>query len=342
VTDHPLWQLILMRWRVFAREPGTLFWAYGFPLLLAVVLGYAFRNQKPEPVVAAVESGADAERVAGALRSRGMIASVLPADEARRQLWAGKVAIVIAPESPRVYRFDETRPDSRIARALVDDALQRADGRVDPTQTHDVLTSEPGTRYIDFLIPGLIGFGLMSSGLWGVGFVLVEMRTRKLIKRMVATPMKRWHFLASFVLVRATFLLAELPILIGFAHSAFKVPINGSIALLIALALLGSLVFAGLGLLVATRTENVQTAGGLINLISMPMALGSGVFFSSQRFGTLFQPLLKALPLTALNDSMRSVMIDGAGFAQVARPCLVLAAWGVLAFAVALRIFRWR
>ena len=261
-------------------------------------------------------------------------------------LRAGKVSIVVVDGGGgggvRTYRYDPTRPESRVGRALVDDVLQRAEGRTDPTKVKEARVNEPGSRYIDFLIPGLLAFGLMNSGLWGVGFVIVEMRIKKLIKRMVATPMRRSHFLLSFVLMRALFLLGELPILLGFAAFLFHVPIRGSLVLLTALTLFGSLVFAGLGLLCASRAQNTQTVGGLVQLMMLPMTMCSGVFFSSARFPDAIQPLIGVMPLTALIDSLRAVMIDGAGLSAIVRPVAVMAIWALASFAIALRIFRWR
>jgi ABC-type multidrug transport system permease subunit len=220
--------------------------------------------------------------------------------------------------------------------------LQRAEGRGDPTQVRDQLVTEPGSRYIDFLIPGLLGFNLMSSGLWGVGFVIVDMRVRKLIKRMMATPMSRTDFLLSFVLIRGIFLLGELPILLCFAHWVFDVPIRGSIPLIVGLSALGSLMFAGMGLLIGSRAQNTHTVAGLVNAISLPMLVTSGVFFSAARFPDAIQPIIKLLPLTALIESVRTVMLDGAGFAAVGNQIGVMFAWGLISFVVALRMFRWQ
>lgn len=339
----PLWELTLARWRQFYREPSTLFWAFVFPMVLAAALGVAFRNRPPEPVWAAVEEGDGAPALYEALRrSPDVKVELVDAHAAREALRTGKVAIVVVPGAPRTYRFDPTRPESRLARAVVDDALQRADGRLDPTAVRDARVTEAGSRYIDFLIPGLLGLNLMSSGMWGIGFVIVEMRTRKLIKRLLATPMRKRDFLFAFGAMRGLFLLGELPLLIGFSWLVFDVGVRGSILLLLLCATLGSLTFAGLGLLTASRAQNTQTANGLINLVQMPMFLFSGVFFSSERFPAAIQPLIRALPLTALNDALRGIMIDGAGVAQVARPMAIVVAWGIGSFLVALRLFRWR
>jgi ABC-type multidrug transport system permease subunit len=339
----PLWQLTLARWRSFYREPSTIFWAFVFPIVLAMALGIAFRNKPPEPVWAAVQAGAGAHEVFHALQASPEVkVELVDAAGAYEALRTGKVAIVVVPGATRVYKFDPTRPESRLARAVVDDVLQRADGRKDPTAVADARVTAPGSRYIDFLVPGLLGLNLMSSGMWGIGFVIVEMRTRKLIKRLLATPMKKRDFLVAFGAMRGLFLLGELPLLIGFAWLAFDVGVRGSMLLLLACATLGALTFAGLGLLTASRAQNTQTANGLINLVQMPMFLLSGVFFSSERFPAALQPFIRALPLTGLNDALRGIMIDGAGLHAVARPMLVVCAWGVGSFALSLKLFRWR
>ncbi len=339
----PLWQLTLARWRSFYREPSTIFWAFVFPIVLAMALGIAFRNRPPEPIWAAVQRGDGAHDIFHALQaSKDVRVELLDAIHAREALRTGKVAIVVVPGTPRSYEYDPTRPESRLARAVVDDVLQRAAGRADPVAAVDKQVTEPGSRYIDFLVPGLLGLNLMSSGMWGIGFVIVEMRTRKLIKRLLATPMKKRDFLFAFGAMRGLFLLGELPLLVGFAWLAFDVSVRGSLLLLLACATLGSLCFAGLGLLTASRAANTQTANGLINLVQMPMFLLSGVFFSSERFPAVLQPLIRVLPLTALNDSLRAIMIDGAGLVQVARPMAVVCAWGLVSFGLALKLFRWR
>jgi ABC-2 type transport system permease protein len=342
-VNSPLLHLTMSRFRGFYREPSAVFWTFGFPILLSIALGVAFRNRPPEPAYVAVERGDGADALLASLeKDKNIHASILDPDDAHQALRTGKVALVIVPGPPRTYRYDPMRPESRLARALADDAMQRADGRRDATVTSDSPVTEPGSRYIDFLIPGLIGMNLMSGGMWGVGYVIVEMRTRKLMKRLMATPMRRTHFLSSFLLMRGIVLAVELPILLAFAWFVFKIGVRGSVALLVLMSVLGSLAFAGLGLLVASRAKNTQTVGGLMNLVMMPMFVFSGVFFSSAHFPDVMQPFIRVLPLTALNDSMRAVMIDGAGLRQVAMPAAIMTAWGLVCFGAALRIFRWR
>lgn len=341
MTSSSLSQLTAARVRLFFREPAAVFWTFGFPLLLSLALGIAFRAKPPQPSVAAVVAGPGAEAAAAALAAAGQRATVLPRGEARAALRTGRADLVVIPGSPRTYELDPAREDSRLARLVVDDALQRAEGRRDATPVADVPVSEPGSRYIDFLVPGLVGLNVMSSGMWGIGFVIVETRQKKLLKRLAATPMRRGEFLLSFVLLRLLFLLLELPVLLGFGWLAFGVPVRGSLALVAAVALAGAFAFAGLGLLVASRAQNVQTVSGLINLVMLPMFLLSGVFFSASHFPDLVQPALRALPLTALNDALRAVMLDGAGLAAVAPRLLLLAGVAAVSFALALRWFRW-
>jgi ABC transporter DrrB family efflux protein len=263
--------------------------------------------------------------------------------DAALALRTGRVSLVVVPTAEGyTYRFDPTRPESRLARAVTDDLLQRADGRKDAFTPEARTVVEPGSRYIDFLVPGLIGFGLMSTGLWGIGFSLAEMRTKKLLKRLMATPMRRTDFLFSFLVVRAALLLTELTPLLLFARFVFDVRVVGSLASVVLISLVGGITFAVMGLLIASRAENPQVVSGLINVASFPMYLCSGVFFSSSKFPDAMQPFIKALPLTALNDALRGVMMDGASLASVADKVGICALWGVGCFFLALRLFKWR
>jgi ABC-2 type transport system permease protein len=338
----PLVQLTLARIRGFFREPSAVFWTFAFPVLLTIALGIAFRSRPPEPVHTAVEEGPRAEAVRAALaKGQDVRAEVLAPDAARAALRTGRVSIVVVPAEPPTYRYDPTRPESRLARAVVDDLLQRAAGRADRLAPRDERVAEPGTRYVDFLVPGLVGMNIMSAGMWGIGWVIVEDRQKKLLRRMVATPMRRSDYLLAFVLVRLLFLVLEVPVLVGFGMIAFGVPLRGSLVALAATAVLGALAFAGLGLLVASRARNTQTASGLMNVVMMPMFVLSGVFFSADHFPAFVQPVVRALPLTALNDGLRAVMNEGAGLVALAPQLALLGLVATASFAAALRLFRW-
>ncbi|HVF22475.1 MAG TPA: ABC transporter permease, partial [Pyrinomonadaceae bacterium] len=285
-----------------------------------------------------------ANDIAGVLsRSQEITATVVTPDEAARALRSGKVSIVVKPGNDTFeYRFDPTRPESRAARLLVDDVLQRGKGRTDVAQIAEQKVTEPGARYVDFLVPGLIGMNMMGSGLWGLGFTIVIARSRKLLKRFAATPMRRSHYLLSFMLSRLIFLVLEVAAVIVFAALAFGFTVRGSWLSLGLVTVLGGFTFSGIGLLVAARPTTIEGVSGLMNFIMLPMWLLSGTFFSSERFPEVLQPFIKALPLTALNDVLRALMNEGATLASMWIPIGVLLAWCLISFVVALKIFKWQ
>ncbi|HEY2900224.1 MAG TPA: ABC transporter permease [Polyangia bacterium] len=336
-----MWQLSLLRLREIAREPGTLFWVFGFPVLLAAALGVAFSNQSKQPVVVGVLESSP-PTVDRALVAAGIDVQRLSESAAREKLRNGQVQLVVAqPGGALDYRFDPMRPEARLARAVVDQALQRAAGRADPLLVTEHLVQEPGSRYIDFLVPGLIGMNVMSGSMWGLGWVIVNMRVRKILKRLLATPMRRWQLLFSQVTARLLVIPFEVGALIIFARLIFHVQMNGSWAALGTVVLAGALSFSGLAILVSSRAQNPETVTGLMNLVMLPMFMLSGIFFSSTRFPQALRPLVSLLPLTALNDALRAVMTDGASLAALGAPLLVLAGWGVVGWLAGLRVFRW-
>ncbi|MGH9870751.1 MAG: ABC transporter permease [Candidatus Polarisedimenticolia bacterium] len=341
---RPLEQLLKSRLREFFREPEAIFWVYGFPVLLAVGLGIAFREKPPEQIrvdLAAEASAPAADRARAALSDERFVVSVCSGEECAARLRMGRSDLYVVAADPVQYVYDAMRPESILARARVDEALQRQAGRTDPVATHDRLVTEPGSRYIDFLIPGLLGMNLMGGGLWGVGFVIVDMRVRRLLKRLVATPMRKSHFLIAMVGSRLIFMLPEMALLLLAGSLFFQVVVRGSLLAVTAVTILGAVSFAGLGLLVACRAQKIETVAGLMNVVMLPMWLLSGIFFSSDRFPQAIQPAIKALPLTLLNDALRAVILEGAPILSQAGRLAGLAAWGVVSFALALRWFRW-
>ena len=348
---YPLWHLTLSRFREFFREPAAVFWVYGFPLILALALGIAFRNRPVERIHVDVQSDGPggaiaAERARESLSTDArLVVTVTDESSSRNRLRTAKTDLILVPSSDPAgageYVLDPNRPEGALARNAVDNAVLRKrlpDAPVPAERTID----EPGGRYIDFLIPGLIGTNLMGGGLWGVGFVTVDMRVRKLLKRFVATPMRRSDFLLSLMLSRLVFMMVEIFILLVFAYFVFDIRVHGDLLAFLALIIAGGLCFSGLGLLVACRAKTIETVSGLMNAVMLPMYIVSGVFFSSDRFPDWMQPVIKSLPLTALNDGLRAVMNDGYGWGVLPYPMLVLGAWGLVTFAVALRLFRWR
>jgi ABC-type multidrug transport system permease subunit len=349
-VSRALPQIVLARMRSFYREPGAVFWVYGFPLLMVVALGIAFRANPVERVTVDVQAGPRAEQVRDALlhqaAGKSLTFAVQISDEetGKRRLRTGKTDLVVmlSPDGSYQYRLDRSRAESRLARTAVHEALQQAAGRTDPVPTlPDQEMLEPGSRYIDFLVPGLVGMGLMGGGLWGVGFAIVDMRIRKLLKRFVATPMRRSDFLLGVMISRLVFMIPEVLVILVFARLFFGVVVAGSIGAVFVLILVGAVTFAGLGLLVASRAKTLETASGLMNLTMLPMWLLSGVFFSPDRFPQAVQPLIRLVPLTPLIEGLRAVMLEDASLASQTLNIVILLAWGAVTFGVGLKLFRW-
>jgi ABC-type multidrug transport system permease subunit len=345
----PLGQLMLARLREFYREPEAIFWVYGFPILIALALGFAFRNKPVERITVTIQ------KVSGAEENSDFAHKALEADKrfvvsaedeatCRSRLRTGKTDLVMVPSAAGKryeYLYDPTRPEGVLARGKVDDALERAAGRKDVLPTADREVNEPGGRYIDFLIPGLLGMSLMGGGLWGVGFATVDLRIRKILKRFLATPMRKADFLAAMIFSRMFLLVPEVLVLLIFARLAFGVVIQGSFVAVGVLILLGALAFAGIGLLVACRAQTLETVSGLMNLVMLPMWVLSGIFFSSERFPAAAQPFIQALPLTPLIDALRNVSLEGASLLSQWPQVVTLAAWAAVSFVLALKWFRW-
>lgn len=336
-------ELTSVRMKEFIRETEALFWVFGFPLLLTLLLGFAFREKPPDRIPIGVVKSPAAESRLRALRvSPALQPRVYSEQEGREQLRRGKISLLIEGGSQPVYRFDATRPDSRAARVETDDALQSAAGRRNAFAARDEHVKEQGSRYIDFLVPGLLGMNLMGTGMWGMGFTIVNARMKKLLKRLVATPMRKSDYLIAQFLSRLVFLVIEIVVVVGFAWLAFGVRVNGSVLLFAFICLLGGMAFAAIGLLVASRARTIEAVSGLMNLVMMPMWLCSGVFFSYERFPDAAKPLIRALPLTALNDALRGVMNDALTAGQVFPQLANLAVWTAVAYAAGLRMFRWQ
>lgn len=348
--NSALWQLTLARFREFYREPAALFWVYGFPLILAFALGMAFRERAVPPAAVDVQSDpanpAATEKLKAALEAdTGLQVHVHDEATCRQRLRTAKTDLVVVPGTGTAalptFVYDHTRSEGVLARNAADRALLRAAHPNSPVPPERAIT-EPGSRYIDFLIPGLLGMNLLGGGLFGVGFGVTDLRVRKLLKRYAATPMRRSDFMLSLMISRLIFTLIDIALLLTFAYFVFDIRVRGDVLALGTLIVAGGACFAGVGLLIGSRAKTLETAAGLVNALMLPMYVLSGVFFSAARFPEGMQPFIQALPLTALNDGLRRVMNDGAGFQAVGYPLLVLGIWGVVCYTLALKFFRWK
>jgi ABC-type multidrug transport system permease subunit len=338
-----LTELVRVRLLEFVREPEGMFWVFVFPIGMALALGFAFRDKAPDPVAVGVTGKAQTSVLREALTRSALLKPRLFSSlaEGRAALRTGKIALLIENGSPIVYWYDPTRPDSRLARFEVDNAVQEAAGRRDAAPVRDELVSEKGSRYIDFLLPGLLGLNLLSTSVWGIGFSIVNARIKKTLKLMTATPMRRSDYLLAQMLSRFVLLALEAAIIIAFGMLVFRVPLRGSAAALLLLCALCGISFTGLGLLCGSRVQTLEGVNGLINLILVPMWLFCGVFFSPERFPRVMQGPIEALPLTAANEALRAVMLEGRSLAALPSQLLILAVWGVVSYVIALKIFRW-
>ncbi len=339
-------QIALTSFREFIRTPEAVFWTYGFPVIMAMVLGLAFSSdeQVPLPVVV-VRAEGQTELVqpltARLSDNKRLSVTELPRDEAELGFKHGKFVVMLeGPVSAPKMSFDRMRPDAELTRMHVEHTLlhRGGDGR-------EVITTSSveiaGSRYIDFLIPGLIGLNLLGAGMWGVGFNVVRMRDRKMLRRLMVTPMRKVEFLFAFMLSRLVLVIPDAALIVLFGALAFDVPVLGSLWIIMLVTLLGGFCFMGLGLLVAARTKTIEGVSGIMNLIMVPMWLLGGSFFSSERFPDAMQWLIQALPITHINDALRAVMLEGSGLAEVWGQLLFLLLFSVACLFSAVKLFRW-
>jgi ABC-2 type transport system permease protein len=346
MSDNSLWQLVTVRFKEYTREPEALFWSFGFPILLALGLGIAFRAKPADVVhIAVANNGPRGQPLATAIRrDPGLSVELLMPDSAATALRTGRVALVVTPNGVDgvQYQYDDTRPDARTARLMVNDAVQRGAGRGDVLPIAERHVRERGSRYIDFVVPGLLGMTIMGGGIWGLGYSIVDQRRKNLLKRLVATPMSRSEYLGSYVISRLVMLTIEVVVLLGFSIALFDVPMRGSWLSIATIIVVSALAFGGFGLLIASRSKTIEGVSGLMNLSMLPMWVLSGVFFSSENFPHVVQPFIKALPLTATNDALRASMLRGDALVTLWPQMAVLGTWLIVCFAIALKIFRWR
>jgi ABC-2 type transport system permease protein len=375
VRFEQLWQLIAALFREIIREPGVLFWGILFPILMSLGLGLAFTRKTDVIRKVAIINitgnsamGSENSTVAGFLQKnceRNVSAATdtwqwkytirdeklgnsvflfykMQWDEAIKLLKRGTINVLLLGKNDSVeYHFDPMNPDAQLTYLKLSTIVEK--GVLQPVQTNAEIKplTVNGTRYIDFLVPGLIAMGVMMSSMWGISYGIIEKRSKKLLRRLVATPMKKSHFLIALITVRITMNFIESLVLFLFALFAFKMTIQGNISALILIFLSGNIAFAGIAVFVSSHTSNTEVGNGLINFVVFPMMVLSGIFFSYQNFPDWSLPFIKNLPLTMLTDGIRSIFNEGAGYHEVTMPILILLATGALFFSVGLKIFKW-
>ncbi len=360
---NPVWQLISINYKEFLREPGILFWSLAFPVLMAWVLGIAFtkRAETVQSIACVTSPGIHTKLDTFLLGSERSVSSgryfyrntfstklgknifrLIPVspDSAIVMLKRGETSLIIAEQGDSlVYRLDPQNTDARYNYLVLSAAIENKPA--DKTSGGVEVLSQQGTRYVDFLIPGLLALGIMNGFLWGIGYTLIEIRTKKLLRRMVAAPMKKWQFLFSHFFARISLSAFEAIVLYFFAWMYFRIQMSGSVTAFILVFISGSFCFAGIALLMGSRTSSSRVGNALINVITLPMMILSGIFFSYHNFPDVVIPVIRTLPLTLIADSLRSIMTEGAGIGESLPAVLILTAFGTICFILGLRIYKW-
>lgn len=340
-----LFQLVINNFRVFFREPAIIFWAVLFPIIMAWVLGIAF-SSKGESLRTVYVTGSQAPQI---LTGEKVFAEdtgnpsrirfkQTSEDEALQAIRRGVIVLYVeVRDDSLIYHFDPMNSDAQVTHLVLERGIEErktSNSIVSPLRTR-------GTRYIEFLVPGLIALGIMNSCIWGIGWSLIETRMKKLLRRMVATPMKKSVFLTSYIVTRIVLGGFETLLLLLFARLYFHTEISGSLLAFVIVFLAGIFAFSGIAILVASRTSKTEVANGLVNLVTLPMMILSGIFFNYHNFPDWAVPVIEVLPLTLLADSIRAVFIDAGGLAEVMKPVAILCTTGLVTFVAGLKFFRW-
>jgi len=360
---HQLPTLLASHLKEIMREPGVLFWGILFPILMSLALGIAFTKRQDTLRKVAILKNEAQGKLGDVLKTYADSTSentyqltirnekmgntyirfyLMEPEEAMIALKRGVVNVIVAENDGNVeYRFDPLNPDAQLNYLK----LSKYFGKGKKVVVENTVNISPmtlrGTRYIDFLIPGLLAMGVMMSTMWGISYGIIEKRSKKLLRRMVATPMSKAYFLVSFMTIRMMMNFVEALLLVIFAWLVFDISIQGSIPALMAMFIAGNIGFSGLAFFISSRTVKTEIGNGLINLVVMPMMILSGIFFSYHNFPDAIIPFIQKLPLTLVADGMRSIFIEGAGFQQIAFPSVVLFFGGIIFFAAGLKMFRW-
>jgi ABC-2 type transport system permease protein len=372
---NQLWQLTVALFREIIREPGVLFWGILFPILMSLGLGLAFTKKADVVRKVAVINNSEMQSIVNqdkplddflknsceqnlsGEKERWQWKYVIKDDklgnsiflfykmnwkEAVQLLKRGTINVILLDLDGSIeYHFDPMNPDAQLTYLKLENIIGK--GEILPVSSNPEIKplTVSGTRYIDFLVPGLITMGVMMSCMWGISYGIIEKRSKKLLRRLVATPMKKSHFLMALITVRIAMNFIESTVLFLFSLIAFKMTIQGDISALIIMFLSGNIAFAGIAVFVSSHTSNTEVGNGLINFVVFPMMILSGIFFSYQNFPDWSLPVIRNLPLTMLTDGIRSIFNEGAGYHEVALPILILLTIGVLFFSAGLKIFKW-
>jgi ABC-type multidrug transport system permease subunit len=365
LKNNQLYRLSIAQFLETIREPEVLFWGMLFPVLISIGLGLAFTQQSELKfqVLVVEEHPRELDSLlymyAQPVSKNGKDVHIWKVSDnilgnteftfvhsdwpsAIVSLKRGEADVIVSDSLGKVsYHFDPHSSQAQLVYMKLSSLIQAPVMATDTPQAPVEPLTLKGVRYIDFLVPGLIAFGIMSSIMWGISYTIIERRSQKLLRRMVATPMKKSNFLIALMFVRILMNVVEALILFFFAWLLFDIHIQGNVGALLVLFLAGNLAFTGIGVLVSSRTSKTEVGTGWINAVTMPMMLLSGIFFSYHNFPQWSIGLIKLLPLTALTDGIRCIFNEGGGWMEILSPSIALSIFGVICFIGGMRMFKW-
>ncbi|MEX2445039.1 MAG: ABC transporter permease [Alkalispirochaeta sp.] len=320
----------------FVRDRGTFFWNLLFPVVLVFGFAFAFSGQDQTLFTVGIlgEPGEDfpfmeIEQIEF-IRYDG---SDLSAEEVVERVRRHQLDMALDFESGRYY-VNRQSANGPVLRRLLESTV----GTV-PLQ-EEAVSGEP-IRYVDWVVPGIIGMNMMFSCLFGVGFVIVRYRKNGVLKRLKATPVSAFTFISAQAASRLMIVVVTSAVVYAGTNAFLNFVMHGSYLLLLLLTSLAILCMIAVGLVFASRIKSEELAGGLLNLVTFPMIILSGVFFSLEGTPQIMQRVSRALPLTHFTEGARAIMIEGAGFAQVAPNLAYLVIVTLLLLALAAGLFRW-
>ena len=362
---NQLLQLTSIHFKEFFRQPGIIFWAVFFPVLMAWGLGIAF-TQKEAPTQKVAFISNDDGFESSSSKWNQLISSGVALDaniyeittgspelgymkfqlhktsdeEAIQMIKKGVAELIINVENEDLqFHFDPLNPEAQLSYLQIQSAMN--DSQKNAASESIVALDQKGTRYIDFLVPGLLCMSVMMSCMWGISYGMIDKRSKKLLRRMVATPMSKTYFLTAQFIARLALSTLEAGILLLFSYFYFDISISGSVPAFLLVFLTGNIAFTGIAIFASSRTSDTRVGNGLVNLVVMPMMILSGIFFSYQNFPEWAIVVIEKLPLTLMADNIRSVFIESSGLSDVLIPSLGLTLMGAILFTIGLRIYKW-
>jgi len=352
----------LMLMRAYTRDWSALFFGFFFPLIFMGIFGILNFGSFGHVAMGIVDDADNADSRAfrsglGRIETLQLSTGAIDAELANLQKGDRDIVLVI----PADFKIAPARPGASVptltlyvnqgrgeqvavGSAILTQVIDQMSFAI--TQTAPVVAMKReevagrNLKYVDFLTPGIVGMTIMQLGVASVMFAFVVDRQRGVIRRIMATPISRRNYMAAHVLQRLILAVVQVLILIAVAVFAFKVTIVGSLGLVLAIAVLGSVLFLCFGFAVTGFVTTENQAPAIMQLVTLPQMFLSGVFFSRDAVPAFLKPVSDVLPLTFLNDALRQVATAGAGIADVGRDLIGIVVWSVIMFFIAFRFFK--